>query len=82
MLMVMNSKKVGKNEKDTVAAFAAMGGNDDKTGSVKTAQLKEVIDSYELTVDIEMLIGMYDTDESGFLDYDEFSAMLADDAQN
>ena len=61
-------------------AFQALGGNSDKTGSVATTKLKGICDDFELSIDIDELVALYDDDNSGFIDYEEFAAMLKDDA--
>eukprot|EP00003_Mantamonas_plastica_P002748 TRINITY_DN1211_c0_g1_i2.p2 TRINITY_DN1211_c0_g1~~TRINITY_DN1211_c0_g1_i2.p2 ORF type:complete len:114 (+),score=52.53 TRINITY_DN1211_c0_g1_i2:411-752(+) len=64
------------DESDTIDAFVAMGGNPDKSGEVKAELLIKTIKEFELTIDIEQLIAETDTDNSGFIDYDEFKVML------
>ena len=63
---------------DTVDAFIALGGNDDKTGQVSTDKLRGIIKDFGLTIDIERLIRETDLDHSGFIDYDEFKTMMKD----
>eukprot|EP00003_Mantamonas_plastica_P024575 TRINITY_DN459_c0_g2_i1.p1 TRINITY_DN459_c0_g2~~TRINITY_DN459_c0_g2_i1.p1 ORF type:complete len:112 (-),score=34.12 TRINITY_DN459_c0_g2_i1:78-413(-) len=67
-----------EDELDTVAAFMAMGGNEDKSGTISSQKLIKVIHDFELTIDIESLIAETDTDNSGYIDYDEFKALLSD----
>ena len=66
------------DESDTVDAFIALGGNDDKTGQVSTDKLRGIIKDFGLTIDIERLIRETDLDHSGFIDYDEFKTMMKD----
>ena len=61
-------------------AFQGLGGNADKTGTVSTTQLKGICDDFELSIDMDELVALYDTDCSGFIDYEEFALMLKDDA--
>ena len=44
-----------------------------------TSQLKAVCDDFELSIDIDELVALYDADNSGFIDYEEFAAMLKDE---
>ena len=60
-------------------AFQGLGGNADKTGSVCTSKLKEICEDFELSIKIDELLALYDRDNSGFIDYDEFALMLKDD---
>jgi Ca2+-binding EF-hand superfamily protein len=53
-----------------------MGGNGDATGEISARLLRETIHTFGLTVDIDQLIREADTDASGFIDYEEFRAML------
>ena len=82
MIQIQMSGKMGRNESDTIEAFIALGGNADKTGSVTTESLKSIIDQFELSINIQELINEYDADNSGFIDFEEFSAMLSDEGQN
>ena len=73
------------DESDTVDAFIALGGNDDKTGQVSTDKLRGIIKDFGLTIDIERLIRETDLDHSGFIDYDiprfcELGARIAEEA--
>jgi len=44
---------------------------------INTDKLREMIDKFELTIDIEGLIEETDKDGSGLIDYGEFKAMLS-----
>ena len=61
---------------DSLDAFVAMGGNSDKSGEISAAKLTKTIIDFGLTIDIEKLIREADTDNSGLIDFDEFSEML------
>eukprot|EP00997_Jenningsia_sp_PLL12_P001863 NODE_1310_length_1196_cov_74.784656_g1078_i0.p1 GENE.NODE_1310_length_1196_cov_74.784656_g1078_i0~~NODE_1310_length_1196_cov_74.784656_g1078_i0.p1 ORF type:complete len:252 (+),score=53.67 NODE_1310_length_1196_cov_74.784656_g1078_i0:339-1094(+) len=65
---------------DTTDAFVALGGEQNKTGEISTERLREVVDQFELTVDIETLIKLADTDGSGLIEYDEFQTMFEQQA--
>lgn len=64
-------------DSDTVEAFIAMGGNFDRSGHVSIQKLKNVVSDFNLTINIDKLIDEHDIDHSGFVDFDEFAAMLA-----
>ena len=66
------------NERDMIEAFCSLGGNDDRTGTVSSSALQSVCEDFELTIDIQELVSLYDTDNSGFIDFEEFSSMLTD----
>ena len=60
-----------------VSAFVALGGNADKSGEIDIDKLRDMINKFELTIDIEGLIEETDKDGSGLIDYGEFKAMLS-----
>ena len=81
LTVILNQKAATADqddESDTVDAFIALGGNDDKTGQVSTDKLRGIIKDFGLTIDIERLIRETDLDHSGFIDYDEFKTMMKD----
>ena len=59
------------DESDTIQAFIALGGNEDKTGTISTEKLTAVCTEFGLTIDINALIKEFDADGSGEVDYDE-----------
>uniref|UniRef100_A0A7S0QUV2 EF-hand domain-containing protein n=1 Tax=Pyramimonas obovata TaxID=1411642 RepID=A0A7S0QUV2_9CHLO len=59
-------------ETDTIQAFMALGGNADKTGEVAISKLEQVLDIFELNVRAKDIVEQYDTDKSGFIDFQEF----------
>jgi calmodulin len=81
LMVIENQKKKFSEESDDtemVAAFVAVGGNNDKSGVVKVDLLIKVIKDFGLTIDIEQLIEETDKDHSGTVDYDEFRQMLCE----
>jgi len=55
-----------------------MGGNADKSGSIDTEKLINVIrNQFEMTIDIERLIEEIDEDNSHSIEYDEFKQLLS-----
>ena len=79
-LGVVESHRLGGpgsgDDGDTIAAFVAMGGGQDKTGFVEAAKLRKTIKDFDLTIDIDGLLQQYDEDNSGKIEYAEFKAML------
>ena len=65
------------DDSETVAAFVALGGGSDMSGSISTDKLSSVIKDFGLTIDIDKLIAETDKDGSGLIDYEEFKALLA-----
>lgn len=60
-----------------VDAFVAMGGCEDKSGSVDANKLIQIIKGeFEMTIDIERLIKEIDEDGSGEIEFKEFKALL------
>jgi len=64
------------SDADTLQAFTALGGNEDKTGEVAISRLASVIEIFDLNVKASDLIEQYDTDRSGMIDYTEFKAWI------
>ncbi len=61
----------------TVDAFVALGGNRDRSGTVSTERLRQaILEEFALPIDIDRLIKEADTDGSGFVDFEEFAAVL------
>ena len=65
------------DDTETVAAFVALGGQKDMTGSISTEKLTAIVKDFGLTIDIEKLISEIGKDRSGQVDYEEFKALLA-----
>lgn len=78
VILMQKQKESGDGESDTLDAFIALGGNQDKTGQVSTDKLRAVVNDFGLTIDINKLILETDTDRSGFIDYNEFAVMMSD----
>ena len=76
MLAQKTTQEGEDEEQDTLDAFIALGGSRDKTGEISTEKLRSVIKDFGLMIDIERLIKEVDTDESGFVDFREFRAMM------
>ena len=53
-----------------------MGGNQDKSGELVAEKLISIIKEFNMTIDIEKLIREVDVDNSGYIDYEEFSSLL------
>eukprot|EP00760_Papus_ankaliazontas_P036500 PhM_4_TR8327/c0_g1_i1/m.21749 len=66
---------------DTEDVYMALGGSVDRTGVVSTETLRSVVRTFNLTIDIDRLIHDVDSDDSGQLDFTEFSAMFAQDSK-
>lgn len=71
VILLQKQKESHDGESDTLDAFIALGGNQDKTGQVSTDKLRNIVKDFGLTIDINRLIAETDTDRSGFIDYQE-----------
>ena len=61
----------------TLDAFVALGGNRDQSGVISTDKLRAAVrDDFAIPINIDRLIREADADGSGFIDFEEFSAML------
>lgn len=66
------------DELETLEAFTALGGNSDKTGSIDTQKVKQVIGEFGLTIEIEELLSFLDSDASGLIDFEEFRRLFVE----
>merc|ERR1711865_963039 len=80
-LMVIKEQKAATaaagDEGDTILAFVALGGREDKGGVISADKLRTTCKEFGLTIDIDSLIKQYDADGSGEIDYEEFREMLS-----
>jgi Ca2+-binding EF-hand superfamily protein len=60
---------------DTLRAFVALGGSQDRTGTVNAEYLRFACKRFDLTIDIDKLIREVDTSRNGTIDYDEFQQL-------
>lgn len=66
-----------EDELDTIDAFVALGGNEDKTGFVEQKKLVAVVkDEFGMTIKVDRLIEELDKDRDGKLSYEEFAALF------
>jgi len=66
-----------EDEMDTIDAFTALGGNEDKTGFVEQKKLVSVVrDEFGMTIKIDRLVEELDKDKDGKLSYEEFAALF------
>eukprot|EP00798_Chlamydomonas_sp_ICE-L_P010184 gene10184-8091_t len=73
----INKAMTEKNavEQDTIDAFVALGGNADKTGTVKILRMKNVLEDFELALDVMKFVS--DPEEKTGLEYEEFKTILS-----
>lgn len=70
-------------EKDTLEAYVAVGGDQDKGGYVNAEFLVDLVKNvFHLTIDIEGLIQEIDKDRSGKIEYEEFETLLTNDGKS
>eukprot|EP00760_Papus_ankaliazontas_P039830 PhM_4_TR9786/c0_g1_i8/m.40482 len=60
---------------DTIRAFAALGGEMDRTGCVEANYLRDTCKHFDLGIDIDKMLHEVDSDGSGAISFDEFKAM-------
>lgn len=66
-----------ENKRDLFAAFCAMGGEADGTGSINAEQLRKVIkEDFGLSIKIDELIDDLDANNDGFVSFEEFKTLL------
>jgi Ca2+-binding EF-hand superfamily protein len=78
IITLQKLKQQKEDEKDTLDAFVAMGGNEDKSGSIDADLLIDVLkNQFKMTINIEALIKEVDEDDSGKIEYNEFKTLLS-----
>lgn len=66
-----------EDELDTIDAFVALGGCEDKTGFVEQKKLVQVVkEEFGMTIKIDRLVEELDKDKDGKLSYEEFAALF------
>ncbi|GIL60500.1 hypothetical protein Vafri_15048 [Volvox africanus] len=65
------------DELDTLDAFAALGGNIDRTGKISIDKLKAICEEFELTINLDRLAKDAEHEINGTLTFEEFKAVLA-----
>lgn len=66
-----------EDELDTIDAFVALGGNEDKSGFVEQKKLVSVVkDEFGMTIKVDRLVEELDKDRDGKLSYEEFAALF------
>ena len=66
-----------ENDLDTIDAYVAVGGDEDKGGCVDAGTLIKIIkEDFEMTIDIEKLIQDIDEDGSGEIEWGEFRSLM------
>eukprot|EP01083_Nonionella_stella_P242911 846923_1 len=77
-IMDIQHLKSNIKKQEMLLAFVAMGGNDDKTGSVDQHRLDAVLNGdYGLNIDIAGLVVLLDEDGNGEIDFEEFCSLLS-----
>eukprot|EP00762_Andalucia_godoyi_P001735 ANDGO_07066.mRNA.1 Dynein 18 kDa light chain len=71
-----------EQDPETISAFVSLGGNPDRTGHIIGENLLKVCTEMGLTIRVKQLLEEFDTDGSGFLDFDEFSSILREQNGN
>ena len=80
LIEVIKKRQNQSNEADTLLAYVAMGGDQDRGGYVDATKLINIIkNDFEMTIDIEKLIQEIDEDGSGAIEYGEFNTLLNSD---
>lgn len=64
------------DDSDTLDAFIALGGSDDKTGHVRRELLARYVNCFGLPVGNKDMMQDMSTDESGLVDYETFKSMM------
>jgi hypothetical protein len=67
----------GGHDEDTLRVFVALGGEEDGSGEISAAALRDAVHGFGLTLDIDAAIRTVDVHHSGMLDYIDFCALWA-----
>ncbi|KPI86139.1 hypothetical protein ABL78_4794 [Leptomonas seymouri] len=76
-----SSAPPGGADDDTLRAFVALGGEEDGSGEISAATLRDAVRGFGLTIDIDAMIRNVDVHHSGMLDYVDFCALWAAPAE-
>ena len=79
LILLKSIQSSGVDDDISLSTFVALGGRRNRQGVVSATKLKQLVFELRIPINIERLLRQYDTDKSGFVDYEEFAAMLADD---
>ena len=66
-------------DEDTINAYVAIGGMRDRTGYIDAGRLRNTVNNFKLTIDIDHMIEEVDEDGSGQIEYGEFQQMWGDE---
>eukprot|EP00873_Tetraselmis_striata_P039694 jgi/Tetstr1/459958/TSEL_000464.t1 len=79
LVVVSRAKEMmsSNDDSDTVAAFVAMGGAEDRSGEVSVEKLMAVVQDFELAIDLPSMLREVDKDKSGKIDFNEFKTLLS-----
>ena len=65
-----------QEDSDSLEAFISLGGRPNKKGSIATSKLRNVINTFELDIDIDNLINELDEQNDGVVTFEEFTTLL------
>lgn len=68
--------KNDEEKENITCAFVALGGNSDHSGKVSCLKLKQMVDAFDLDLDVKALLKLLDEDENGTVNYQEFAALF------
>ena len=75
-LKLLHRAVINDKNRDVVEAYVASGGNADRSGHVDAQLLRDRVNQFALSADIDRLLEEIDEDGSGTVEYDEFSSLL------
>jgi Ca2+-binding EF-hand superfamily protein len=81
-IQLVGDQKVGltrrpRDNQDTLDAFVALGGNDDKTGHILPSKLEQYVTHFGLPVSSEALFKDMCQDSTGLVDYEQFRNLMS-----
>lgn len=71
------TQRMSDVEQDNIlCAFIGLGGNPDKSSTISCNKLKNMVDIFDLDLDVDALLKMLDEDENGVVNYQEFEGLF------
>jgi Ca2+-binding EF-hand superfamily protein len=79
VIVTNHKKKDPEHDIETIAAFVALGGNEDRTGHLQTEILQAAFTNFGLTSGLETMLAEVDEDGNGTIDFYEFCQLVDSD---
>jgi len=69
---------LAEEDPELLEMFTNLGGGADKSGKIESGKLKEIIDLFELNINLDAFLALKDSGNSGYLEYAAFKDFFAE----